>query len=78
MDCQSGRLSLIKCWTFPRAVGSQTWQLLYFKVIVVACVPSEGCVLSRAPSNIGKGEKEGYKHLNAEFQRIARRDKKWK
>ena len=24
----------------------------------------------------GKGEKERYKHLNAEFQRIARRDKK--
>ena len=24
----------------------------------------------------GKGEKEGYAHLNAEFQRIARRDKK--
>ena len=23
-----------------------------------------------------KGDKEGYKHLNAEFQRIARRDKK--
>ena len=23
-----------------------------------------------------KGEKEGYKYLNAEFQRIARRDKK--
>ena len=23
-----------------------------------------------------KGEKEGYKHLNAEFKRIARRDKK--
>ena len=23
-----------------------------------------------------KGEKEGYKHLNAKFQRIARRDKK--
>ena len=23
-----------------------------------------------------KGEKEGYKHLNAEFQRIGRRDKK--
>ena len=23
-----------------------------------------------------KGEKKGYKHLNAEFQRIARRDKK--
>ena len=25
--------------------------------------------------NKGKGEKEGYTHLNAEFQRIARRDK---
>ena len=24
----------------------------------------------------GKGEKERYKHLNAEFQRIGRRDKK--
>ena len=24
----------------------------------------------------GKGEKEGYIHLNAEFQRIAHRDKK--
>ena len=24
----------------------------------------------------GKGERERYKHLNAEFQRIARRDKK--
>ena len=24
----------------------------------------------------GKGEKESYKHLNAEFQRIARRDKR--
>ena len=24
----------------------------------------------------GKGEKERYKHMNAEFQRIARRDKK--
>ena len=24
----------------------------------------------------GKGEKERYKHLNTEFQRIARRDKK--
>ena len=24
----------------------------------------------------GEGEKEGYTHLNAEFQRLARRDKK--
>ena len=26
----------------------------------------------------GKGEKERYTHLNAEFHRIARRDKKWR
>ena len=26
--------------------------------------------------SVSKGEKERYKHLNAEFQRIARRDKK--
>ena len=31
-------------------------------------------VKRRKPKN--KGEKERYKHLNAEFQRIARRDKK--
>ena len=27
-------------------------------------------------NHVSKGEKERYKHLNAEFQRIARRDKK--
>ena len=32
-----------------------------------------GCERREAKS---KGEKEKYKHLNAEFQRIARRDKK--
>ena len=35
--------------------------------------------LQRAVKRIelkGKGEKERYTHLNAEFQRIARRDKK--
>ena len=31
--------------------------------------------LNRREAN-GKGEKERYKHLNAEFQRIVRRDKK--
>ena len=31
--------------------------------------------MKRREENI-KGEKETYKHLNAEFQRIARRDKK--
>ena len=50
----------------------------------------EGYLLTAAPSDLGealqiavkrreaksKGEKERYKHLNAEFQRIERRDKK--
>ena len=35
---------------------------------------SEEAVKTREMKN--KGEKERYKHLNAEFQRIARRDKK--
>ena len=34
---------------------------------------TNSCEKKRAKS---KGEKERYKHLNAEFQRIARRDKK--
>ena len=35
---------------------------------------SEGALQRRKEK--GKGEKERYTHLNAEFQRIARRDKK--
>ena len=35
--------------------------------------PTNSCEKKRRKS---KGEKERYKHLNAEFQRIARRDKK--
>ena len=41
------------------------------------CLPGEAlqiAVKRREPKS--KGEKERYKHLNAEFQRIARRDKK--
>ena len=34
---------------------------------------TNGCEKKRRKS---QGEKEGYKHLNAEFQGIARRDKK--
>ena len=34
------------------------------------------CVALKRREVKGKGEKERYKHLNAEFQRIARRDKK--
>ena len=34
---------------------------------------TNSCEKKRSES---KGEKERYKHLNAEFQRIARRDKK--
>ena len=35
--------------------------------------PTNSCEKKRRKS---KGEKERYKHLNAEFQRIARREKK--
>ena len=34
------------------------------------------CVAVKRREVKGKGEKERYKHLNAEFQRIAGRDKK--
>ena len=33
-------------------------------------------IIERRREAKGKGEKERYSHLNAEFQRIARRDKK--
>ena len=33
-------------------------------------------IVEKRRESKGKGEKERYKHLNAEFQRIARRDKK--
>ena len=36
----------------------------------------EGLQIAEERKVKGKGEKEKYKHLNAEFQRIARRDKK--
>ena len=38
-------------------------------------VVSEGLTVNRREAK-GKGEKERYTHVNAEFQRIARRDKK--
>ena len=38
-------------------------------------VVSEGLTVNRREAN-GKGEKERYTHVNAEFQRKARRDKK--
>ena len=36
----------------------------------------EACIAERRRDVKGKGEKERYTHLNAEFQRIARRNKK--
>ena len=38
-----------------------------------SCEKKTSLLLTKTKS---KGEKERYKHLNAEFQRIARRDKK--
>ena len=37
---------------------------------------TNSCEKKRKGEEKSKGEKERYKHLNAEFQRIARRDKK--
>ena len=42
-------------------------------IVVAVCLPSDAVRRREAKS---KGEKERYTHLNAEFQRIARRDKK--
>ena len=40
-------------------------------------LPEEDLQIAEKRKDVkGKGEKERYKHLNAEFHRIARRDKK--
>ena len=40
------------------------------------CLYEEALQIAEKREAKGKGEKERYTHLNAEFQRIARRDKK--
>ena len=40
------------------------------------CLPEEVLQIAERREAKGKGEKERYTHLNAEFQRIAKRDKK--
>ena len=40
------------------------------------CLSEEALQIAEKREVKGKGEKERYTHLNAEFQRIARRDKK--
>ena len=40
------------------------------------CLRRPYIAVNRRESSKGKGEKERYTHLNAEFPRIARRDKK--
>ena len=43
----------------------------------VKCLSEEGLQIAEKRREVkSKGEKERYTHLNAEFQRIARRDKK--
>ena len=47
------------------------------KIIALTCLPGEALQISEKRSEAkGKGGKERYTHLNAEFQRIARSDKK--
>ena len=53
--------------TIPMEKKSKNAKLLSEEGLQIAVRRSEA---------ISKGEKERYKHLNAEFQRIARRDKK--
>ena len=40
------------------------------------CLSEEALQIAEKREVKGKGEKERYSHLNAEFQRIARRDRK--
>ena len=51
-----------------------TFMLFYYKSCRFVVEKFEGTYKNREAK--GKGEKERYTHLNAEFQRIARRDKK--
>ena len=51
-----------------------TFILFYYKSCRFAVEKFEGTYKNREAK--GNGEKERYTHLNAEFQRIARRDKK--
>ena len=67
-------------WTEVRDIAQETW----FKTIPMEKKCKKAKWLSGEALQIAvkrrevktKGEKERYKHLNAEFQRIARRDKK--
>ena len=51
-----------------------TFILFYYKLCRFVVEKFEGTYKNREAK--GRGEKERYTHLNAEFQRIARRDKK--
>ena len=67
-------------WTEVRDIAQETW----FKTIPTEkkCkkakwLSGEGLQIAEKRREVkSKGEKERYKHLNAEFQQIARRDKK--
>ena len=48
--------------------------MLCIRLFIACLFPSR--ISEKRKEVKGKGEKEKYKHLNAEFQRIARRDKK--
>ena len=48
------------------------------KIIALTSLPGEALQLAKKRREMkGKGEKERYTHLNTEFERIARRDKKY-
>ena len=69
----TGKAIALTEWTFVGKVMSLPLNMLSRLVITFLPRSNPGGSDGKAKS---KGEKERYKHLNAEFQRIARRDKK--
>ena len=60
------------CYHFLKIEGL-LFSYYIFSFLEKLITPKNTCEKKRSES---KGEKERYKHLNAEFQRLARRDKK--
>jgi len=66
-------------------IGKGIWKAVYCHLAYLTSLPSTSCEMpgwvklkleSRLPEEKGKGQRERYTPLKAEFQRIAMRDKK--
>ena len=85
MWSSSSRPSCTHIATAPRTWGSSSWPLPLTGIKTIPMrkkckkakwLSGEALQIAVKRRAKSKGEKERYKHLNAEFQRIARRDKK--